>query len=93
VNSLFINAGTIDIEKERKLRPFADQEYWLTPQEVFDSTISTLVTASGYREMTLYKKHPQYNKKYENETLLETHKRRIREMGVEKGHYVPNVIQ
>ncbi|MEI7478427.1 MAG: hypothetical protein WCJ81_08400 [bacterium] len=44
MNALFVNAGTIDMDKERQLRPYADQEYRLSREELFEQTIHDLET-------------------------------------------------
>jgi hypothetical protein len=80
VHWLFINAGTIDMDKEQQLRPFADQDYWLSRDELFTQTINELETVKWYLEKTLYRPHPQYEVKYKNETLEQTHQRRLQEM-------------
>jgi hypothetical protein len=81
-NALFINAWTIDIEKERLLRPNWEYTYWLSTQEVFDQSINDLETVSWYKEIELFKYHPKYETEFKNETLLDTHNRWLYEMGL-----------
>ncbi len=81
INALVINAGTVDMDKEKNLRPYADHDFWLSRDEVFEKTIQELETVKWYKEIEIYKPHPSYESKYMNETLIDTHTRWLVEMG------------
>jgi hypothetical protein len=80
INGLFINAATIDISKERKLRPFGEYEYWLSVNEIFEKSILELQSADWYKELEIYKYHPKYETHFKQETLDNTHDRWLKEM-------------
>jgi hypothetical protein len=82
IQGLFINAGTIDIDKERILRPFGEYTFRLKPQEIFEWSIYELEHIEWYKELELYKFHPKYETHFREETLMDTHERWLKEMGI-----------
>lgn len=80
INSLFVNAATIDISKERKLRPFGEYEYRLSINDIFEKSIHELENVEWYKELEIYKYHPKYETNFKNESLQDTHDRWMKEM-------------
>lgn len=81
IHSLFINASTIDILKERQLRPLGEYKYWLSVDKIYQQSIQELQCLKGNKEVEIFKYHPLYETAFQYETLEQTHNRWMREMG------------
>jgi hypothetical protein len=65
VSGLSINISSMITRYSKKIRPFADITYWLTPDEVVKQSMDTLMMeGSGFKEIEIYKKSPQFKKGY-----------------------------
>lgn len=73
ISALMVNVSTVDTGNENLLRPNADKTYWLNPQEIIERVLPELAALTGYREMEIIKKKPDFDENYylDHEALLE----------------------
>ncbi|HEX7651559.1 MAG TPA: hypothetical protein VF439_02470 [Candidatus Paceibacterota bacterium] len=82
INSIFIEVSTVNTEKERKLRPFADNVYWLAPQEIVARSVRRIEKARGWNKISIYKPMPGFNTRYYSD-LDSVREKWSKEMGKE----------
>lgn len=72
IHALMVNVSTVDTGNENLLRPNADRTYWLPPDEIVSQTLPELVNISSYKEISLFKKKPDFDENYylDHEAIL-----------------------
>ena len=72
VSGLSINITSTITTSALTVRPFANTKYWLTPKEVVNQSLETLLeNKEGYKEIDVIKKLPDFNHGYyENNQML-----------------------
>ncbi|MES2225512.1 MAG: hypothetical protein V4480_01750 [Patescibacteria group bacterium] len=82
VHSVFFEVSTVATDKERSLRPFADERYWLSTRELVARSIPYLEKATLWSEIKIYKPMPGFDHGYYND-LGAIREKWSREMGRE----------
>jgi len=68
VQGIFVNLSSINTSNERKLRPFADTTYWLSPNEVVAKSVPIIENSRyQYLELDIFKPCPNYHENYYKE--------------------------
>ncbi len=64
VRGLFINVSTTNTTNENILRPFADKEKWLSPEEVVERSVPFIESAHEWKEVEVYKPASGFGPEY-----------------------------
>jgi hypothetical protein len=65
MSGLAINISSTVTQSAFKVRPYADTTYWLTPKEVTDRSVNTLMSSTpGFNEIEILKHSPDFSEGY-----------------------------
>lgn len=65
INALFVNVSTTKTDRERNLRPRANQAYWLKPTEIVEQLFFAIWPLNvKWKEIGIYKPCPHYTPDY-----------------------------
>ncbi|MBS3061012.1 MAG: SDR family oxidoreductase [Candidatus Diapherotrites archaeon] len=64
IRGVFVNVSTVKTQNEEKLRPFADQRFWLSPEEIVKRSAETIQNPASWTELDVIKPRPGFDERY-----------------------------
>jgi len=64
IRCVFFTVSTVNAEKERELRPFADAQYWLATEELVARSVPHIDQAKSWEEVDIFNPMPGFKPEY-----------------------------
>jgi NADP-dependent 3-hydroxy acid dehydrogenase YdfG len=61
IRSIFLNLSSVKTTNESRLRPFANTDYWLTPEEIVERSIPEFSFSGKWKEIDIFNLSPDYS--------------------------------